>query len=124
MCHGDDTHLSGEGPQVGGTPTVDAKPLGEDPLPHDRLGERADGGLDLLLHSLGVGEALRHSGGDRLGGAAFGIAPGGLVGDGKRLGQLVAARLGHGCGNVVAVVDRQLVVHRGLHAGSGDEAPL
>ena len=84
----------------------------------------ANGGLDLLLHSLGVGETLRHSGGDRLGGAAFGIAPGGLVGDGKRLGQLVAAHLGHGCGNVVAVVRRQLVVHRGLHSGGGDEASL
>ena len=122
--HGNDAHVGRKGTDVGGRPAVDATAVGEDPLPHDRLGERADGRLGLLLHPLDLRKTLGHRTDDRLSSAPLRTDAFCLVRNLERLRQLFAADFGNRVGDSGAVIDRQLVVHGGLHARRGDEPPL
>ena len=109
---------------VGRPPPIDAHPVIHDPGADDALGERADGGGDLLVGPLDLGKAV----GQRLGYLLFGLRLGllalRLVGDGHGRGQLVGARLGHCCFNLGGVVRLELVLHGGLHPCGGDQPAL
>ena len=104
---GQHADLGRERPDVGQAAAVDAEPVVDDPLADQLLGQRPDGGADLLLAALELlRQPLLREGLDPV-----------LLGrplllgrDGQRLGELVGDRAGDRLEDVIAVVgeDREL----------------
>ena len=117
-------HIGAQRPEIGRGPAVDSHTVVNDAVAHDALGERADGGRNLLVGALQLGEPIGECGSDLLFGLRLGLLALGLVGNRHRRGQLVGADLGHRRFYLGGVVHLEVVFHGGLHPGSGNETAL
>ena len=111
-------------PEIGRAPPVDAGAVLHYPGANDALGERPNGRGDLLVGALDLGEPVGQRSSDLLFHLRLGLLALCLVGYGHGRGQLVGTNLSHRGFDLGGVVHLELILHRGLHPGGGDQPAL